>query len=58
MDWNFMQAYGAKFLRQWGAAGNWPVWAQLRAGVMGAKARGGFNPWPNTRKPCGLPHYF
>ena len=58
MDWNFMQAYGSTFLRRWGHAGHWPVWAQLQAGVTGAKARHGFNPWPRTRIPCGLPYYF
>jgi hypothetical protein len=53
MDWNFMQAYGPKFLRRWGTADHWPVWAQLKAGVRGVRARG-YTPWPNTARMCGL----
>lgn len=58
MDWNFMRSYGSSYLRRWGSAARWPVWAQIDAGVRGAMSRGGFNPWPNTRRPCGLPYYF
>jgi hypothetical protein len=54
MDYGFMQAYGSKFLRRWGTANNWPVWAQLQAGRNGYRARGGWSPWPNTARYCHL----
>lgn len=54
MDYNFQKAYGKYFLRKWGTANHWPIWAQLQAGVNGAKARNGFNPWPNTALACKL----
>lgn len=58
MDLDFQKSYGRTYFNRWGTANNWPVWAQIKAGIRGAKARKGFNPWPNTRKPCGLPFYF
>jgi hypothetical protein len=53
MDYNFMEAYGGSFLRRWGTADNWPVWAQMQAGRLGYYARGWY-PWPNTAWLCGL----
>lgn len=53
MDMNFQAAYGSEFLKRWGTANNWPVWAQLQAGVRGVAARG-YAPWPNTARDCGL----
>lgn len=58
MDYGFMRSYGPTYLRRWGTADHWPVWAQLNAGVRGALARHGFNPWPNTARACGLPLYW
>jgi len=53
MDYNFMKAYGGAFLRRWGTADHWPVWAQLQAGRNAVAVRG-WNPWPTTRHFCGL----
>ena len=52
-DWNYMAAYGPGFLRKWGHAGRWPVWAQLIAAERGRQAAG-WHPWPNTARECGL----
>lgn len=54
MDWGFMQAYGADFLRRWGSADNWPAWAQLEAAARALQSGRGFAPWPNTARICGL----
>ena len=48
-----MAAYGPGFLRKWGHAGRWPVWAQLIAAERGRHERGWY-PWPNTARECGL----
>lgn len=53
MDIGFMATYGAAYLRRWGTADRWPVWAQLAAGRRGYMARG-WSPWPNTSRMCGL----
>lgn len=53
MDMNFQSAYGPEFLKRWGTADHWPVWAQLTAGARAVKARG-YAPWPNTARYCGL----
>ena len=53
MDLNFQKAYGPEFLRLWGTADHWPIWAQLQAGLRAVKVRG-YNPWPNTARRCGL----
>lgn len=59
MDIGFQTTYGSEFIRRWGYAHNWPVWAQLRAaerayhGYAGYGGRG-FGPWPNTRRMCGV----
>jgi hypothetical protein len=58
MDWGFMHTYGPEFIRRYGLANRWPVWAQLVAaeraydGFAGFKRRG-FSPW-GTRGMCGL----
>jgi len=54
MDYSFQSAYGPEFLARWGHAGNWPVWAQLRAAERAYDSGRGFGPWPNTRLMCGL----
>lgn len=59
MDYSFQKAYGSEFLRKYGTANNWPIWAQLLAGHRAYygyhryKARY-FGPWPNTRRLCGI----
>lgn len=59
MDPDFQATYGSEFIRSWGDAGHWPIWAQLVAaerayhGYAGYGARG-FGPWPNTARACGL----
>lgn len=56
MDRGFQNTYGSEFVRAWGNASKWPVWAQLRAaeraywGYGKYKARY-FGPWP-TRQFC------
>lgn len=54
MDLTFQGSYGAEFLRRWGTADNWPVWAQLQAAARAYQAGRGFYPWPNTARACGL----
>jgi hypothetical protein len=54
MDLTFQGHYGADFLRRWGTADNWPVWAQLQAAVRAYQSGRGFYPWPNTARACGL----
>jgi hypothetical protein len=53
MDMNFQRAYGRRFLRRWGTADHWPVWAQLEAGVRAVLVRG-YEPWPTSGRMCGL----
>jgi hypothetical protein len=59
MDMGFQSTYGSEFMRKWGTANNWPVWAQIKAaerayhGYRGVGGRG-FSPWPNTSRMCGL----
>jgi hypothetical protein len=59
MDMGFQGTYGNEFMRRWGTANNWPVWAQIVAaerayhGYNGYDGRG-FGPWPNTRRMCGV----
>jgi hypothetical protein len=54
MDWGFMHAYGAEFVRQWGSADHWPAEAQLVAAARAHASGRGFTPWPNTARACGL----
>lgn len=66
MDLSFQETYGwikvAKhtkhvhkiyFLKKWGTADHWPIWAQLLAGLHGYFSRG-WGPWPNTARYCSL----
>jgi len=54
MDASFERRYGPDFVRRWGTADNWPVWAQLQAAVRAYRAGRGFGPWPTTARLCGL----
>ena len=54
MDASFERRYGGDFVRRWGTADNWPVWAQLQAAVRAYRSGRGFWPWPNTARLCGL----
>lgn len=54
MDIGFQSRYGAAYLRRWGTADNWPVWAQLDAAARAYRSGRGFWPWPNTARMCGL----
>ena len=57
MDYGFMHTYGPEFIRRYGTADRWPVYAQLIAaerayhGFAGYGGRG-FSPW-GTRGMCG-----
>lgn len=59
MDRGFMSTYGSDYIRRWGLANRWPVWAQKKAaerayyGYNGYGGRG-FWPWPHTAHMCGL----
>lgn len=62
MDLSFQKTYGWLragrhhkwyFEKKWGTADNWPVWAQVVAGIHGYLSRG-WNPWPQTAHYCGL----
>jgi len=58
MDWGFQHTYGPEFIRRYGLADRWPVWAQLEAaerafhGFAGYGGRG-YSPW-GTRGRCGV----
>lgn len=54
MDLSFQATYGGDFLRRWGTADTWPVWAQLQAAARAYQSGRGFYPWPNTARACGL----
>ena len=54
MDIPVQSRYGGEFLRRWGTADGWPVWAQLQAAVRAYRSGLGFGPWPNTARACGL----
>lgn len=53
MDSVFQSNYGPEFLRAYGAAGRWPVSAQLLAAWRGWLKQG-WGAWPNTSRACGL----
>jgi hypothetical protein len=53
MDYSFQSSHGPAYLRRWGTADNWPVWAQLHASYDAWTTRG-WHPWPNTARACGL----
>jgi hypothetical protein len=54
MDLTFQGRYGSDFVRKWGTADNWPVWAQMQAAARAYLSGRGFYPWPNTARACGL----
>jgi hypothetical protein len=54
MDSSFMNTYGGEFVRRWGTADNWPVWAQLETSARAYSSGRGFTPWPHTARACGL----
>jgi len=54
MDLSFQKAYGPEFYAAKGTADNWTVYEQLLAAWRGYIARGGWGPWPNTARYCGL----
>lgn len=54
MDVGFQARYGHDFLRRWGTADRWPVWAQLQTAFRAHRSGRGFWPWPNTARACGL----
>lgn len=54
MDMGFQSTYGLDFMRQWGTANNWPVWAQVTAANRAKNSGRGYGPWPNTARACGL----
>jgi hypothetical protein len=54
MDLPFQRRYGSDYLRRWGTADHWPVWAQVAAAVRAYRSGRGFFPWPNTARACGL----
>jgi len=58
-DPGFQATYGSEFVRLYGDAGHWPVWAQLLAAERAFHGYGrygprGYGPWPNTAAACGL----
>jgi Transglycosylase-like domain len=52
MDLSFQRAYGREYLRL-GTADRWPASVQIAVGIAGWLERG-FQPWPQTRRACGL----
>lgn len=54
MDWSFMSAYGAEYLRAWGTADHWPPSVQIAVAIRAYLSGRGFGPWPNTARMCGL----
>lgn len=54
MDLGFQSSYGPEFLRRWGTADNWPIWAQVAAANRAKNSGRGYGPWPNTARYCGL----
>lgn len=54
MDVGFQSLYGGDYLRKYGTADRWPVWAQLDAAARAYRSGRGFGPWPNTARACGL----
>jgi hypothetical protein len=54
MDLAFQSLYGGEYLRRWGTADAWPVWAQIQAAVRAYQSGRGFGPWPRTARACGL----
>jgi hypothetical protein len=51
MDLGFQRSHGSEFLKRYGTADKWPVWAQLQAAERAYKTRG-FGPWPTYWRYC------
>lgn len=58
MNMAFQRAYGPELLARKGTANNWTMLEQMWVAERALQARGGFNPWPNTGRYCGLPMFF
>jgi hypothetical protein len=54
MDWSFMSAYGAEYLRAWGTADQWPPALQMAVAIRAYLSGRGFWPWPTSARLCGL----
>lgn len=54
MDMSFQRAYGKEFLKALGTADNWPPFIQIAVAMKAYYSGRGFQPWPNTRRMCGL----
>jgi hypothetical protein len=54
MDLPFQSHYGHEYVARYGTADRWPVWAQLEVAARAYRDVGGFWPWPNTARACGL----
>lgn len=54
MDYGFMRDYGSEYVKKWGTADNWPVWAQIDAARQAYNSGRRFTPWPNTARACGF----
>ncbi|HST18698.1 MAG TPA: transglycosylase family protein [Gaiellaceae bacterium] len=54
MDLPFQSHYGPEYVAQYGTADRWPVWVQLEVATRAYRDAGGFWPWPNTARVCGL----
>jgi hypothetical protein len=54
MDLAFQRRYGPDFVRRYGKADNWPVWAQVLTAVRAYRSGRGFWPWPRSARSCGL----
>lgn len=53
MDLTFQQTYGPNFMKRWGTADHWPIWAQISAARRARDSGRGYSPWPNTARYCG-----
>lgn len=53
MDVSFQRTYGGWIFAHHGTANRWRPATQLLVGYRGWRDRG-FQPWPATRKPCGV----
>jgi hypothetical protein len=51
MDLSFQRSHGPQFLKRWGTADKWPIWAQLLAAEDAYETRG-FGPWPTWWRYC------
>ena len=54
MDLPFQSHYGPEYVARYGTADRWPIWAQLEVAARAYRDAGGFWPWPNTARVCGL----